>query len=73
MNPHVRFYAAHLGPWRAVMLRQPAALTAAGVLATLRRIAAEHGPGCAARKKGLVLGLLRAARGCEVRHVTFKP
>jgi|AntAceMinimDraft_12_1070368.scaffolds.fasta_scaffold190400_1 ATP-dependent DNA ligase len=55
------------------MLRQPAALTAAGVLATLRRIAAEHGPGCAARKKGLVLGLLRAARGCEVRHVTFKP
>lgn len=52
-----------------VTLRPPPPLTAAGVFATLRRIAAEVGAGSAARKKGLVLGLLRAARGCEVRYL----
>ena len=52
-----------------VMLRQPAPLTARGVLATLRRIASESGPGSAGRKKNLVIGLLRAARGCEIKYL----
>ncbi|KAG2439579.1 hypothetical protein HXX76_004931 [Chlamydomonas incerta] len=50
-------------------LRSPAPLLCGRLLAALREVAADKGQGVAARRQGVVLGLLRACRDVEVRFL----
>lgn len=47
----------------------PPPLTIRGVLDALLRISRESGPGCAGRKQGLLLKLLRSCREIETRYI----
>lgn len=50
------------------MVPQP--LLVGRLLQQLRAVAADKGPGVAARRQGVVLALLRAARDVEVKYLT---
>ena len=50
-------------------LLPPPPLTISGVLSSLLQIAQESGPGCAARKQGILLRLLQSCRGSETRYI----